>query len=86
LPATPGLDLQEACVCAYSADGWQISDLDAADSARYRDYHNDPRPVADRAAAARAALCLSFLHSDHARRRGTAGHGRMTDRPAVPLP
>jgi SAM-dependent methyltransferase len=63
LQETRGLELQDARVYAYSADGWQISDLDAAGSARYRDYHKDSRPVADLAAAARAVLCLSFIRS-----------------------
>jgi hypothetical protein len=55
--------LQDVRVYAYSAEGWQISDLETAGSAQYRDYHNDPSPVADLAAAARAVLCLSFLRS-----------------------
>jgi hypothetical protein len=66
LLGTPGLSLQDACVYAYSAEGWQFSDFEAAGSARYRDYHNDPSPVADRAEAARAVICLSFLRAGHA--------------------
>jgi SAM-dependent methyltransferase len=63
LEDTPGLELKDLRVFSYSADGWQISDLDAAGSAQYRDYHQDTSPVEDLAAAARAVLCASYLRS-----------------------
>jgi SAM-dependent methyltransferase len=61
LCATPGLDVHELRIFRYSAAGWQIGDLTAAAGARYRDYQKDPRPVTDRAAAARAVACLHFV-------------------------
>jgi SAM-dependent methyltransferase len=64
LQETRGLELQNVCVYFYSVQGWQISDLEGARSAQYRDYHRDPSPVADLAAAARAVLCLRFIRSD----------------------
>jgi SAM-dependent methyltransferase len=46
-------------VFAYEGDGWQLSDLDRAAHKRYRDFLADPSPVPDRAAAARAVVCVS---------------------------
>jgi SAM-dependent methyltransferase len=46
-------------VFAYDTDGWQLSDLDRAADRRYRDFLADPSPVPDRAAAARAVVCVS---------------------------
>lgn len=43
----------------YDKTGWQRSSIVDAASARYRDYTNDPRPVADLAAAARAVACVA---------------------------
>ena len=45
-------------VFRYSADGWQVSDLEAAADASYRDFTADPTPVEDLAAAARAVVCI----------------------------
>ena len=50
----------EVTVFAYSASGWQRSSLNAARQAHYRDYTQDPSPVEDRAAAARAVACLDI--------------------------
>jgi hypothetical protein len=47
-------------VYRYTSDGWQLSDLAGAAQAHYRDYHQDPTPVADLAAAARAVACVRF--------------------------
>lgn len=63
LQDAPGLSLRDTRVFRYSVEGWQISNLEAAESSSYRDYHADPSPVADLAAAARAVLCLSFIRS-----------------------
>jgi ubiquinone/menaquinone biosynthesis C-methylase UbiE len=46
-------------VFRYSADGWDVSDLDAAADAEYRDFTADPTPVEDLAAAARAVVCIA---------------------------
>jgi SAM-dependent methyltransferase len=46
-------------VFAYDGDGWQLSELDRAADKRYRDFLADPSPVPDRAAAARAVVCVS---------------------------
>jgi SAM-dependent methyltransferase len=51
-------------VFSYGEDGWQMSDLDQAADRRYRDFLSDPTPVADRAAAARAVVCLSVQLQD----------------------
>jgi hypothetical protein len=45
-------------VYRYSADGWQLSDLEQAAGERYWDHHQDPAVPGDRAAAARAVVCL----------------------------
>jgi SAM-dependent methyltransferase len=45
-------------VFAYGRDGWQRSSATAAAELRYRDWHADPAPVADLAAAARGVACL----------------------------
>jgi SAM-dependent methyltransferase len=47
----------EITVYAYSQHGWELSDL--ASKAEYRDYRADPRPVEDKAAAARAVACIA---------------------------
>jgi SAM-dependent methyltransferase len=44
-------------VYAYGARGWQLSSLEEAAAASYR-RADDPRPAADRAAAARAVACI----------------------------
>lgn len=44
-------------VYRYDADGWQVSDLDAAADAIYREHTKDPHP-ADHAPNARAVACL----------------------------
>jgi len=46
-------------VFAYSAGGWQVSDLDAASDAVYRVHTIQPDP-ADLAATARAVACLKL--------------------------
>jgi SAM-dependent methyltransferase len=48
-----------ATVFSYAESGWQVSDLESAADSRYRDFSADPRPVADRAAAARAVVCIA---------------------------
>ena len=60
LLAEMGTEPVALSVYAYSAEGWQISDLDAASNARYRDFLADSRPVADAAVAARAVLCVRW--------------------------
>jgi hypothetical protein len=45
-------------VFSYEREGWQVSDLGSATDKRYRDLLADPNPVADRAAAARAVVCI----------------------------
>jgi glycosyltransferase involved in cell wall biosynthesis/SAM-dependent methyltransferase len=47
-------------VYRYSLEGWQVSSLEEASDARYRDFLNDPTPVDDLAAAARAVACIRF--------------------------
>ena len=47
-------------IYAYGPEGWQVSDPELAASLSYRDFHADPSPVADLAAAARAVACLRF--------------------------
>jgi SAM-dependent methyltransferase len=51
-------------VFGYGETGWQVSDLDRAADRRYRDYLADPTPVADRAAAARAVVCVAVQIQD----------------------
>lgn len=53
-------DEHELNVFMYTPGGWRRSDLDQASSAAYRDFHADPKPVADHAAAARAVVCVSM--------------------------
>jgi hypothetical protein len=48
----------ELRIYRYSREGWQVSDLDAAADASYRDFTRDPSPVDDLAAAARAVVCV----------------------------
>jgi SAM-dependent methyltransferase len=48
----------EITVFAYSPTGWRQSTPAAANGAHYRDWHADPTPVPDRAAAARAVACI----------------------------
>jgi SAM-dependent methyltransferase len=50
-------------VYRYSRDGWQLSDLDEAADERYWDHHRDRAVPEDRAAAARAVVCLSIAAS-----------------------
>jgi len=50
----------EIAVWLYTREGWTRSDLDRASAATYRDYHADPSPVDDLAAAARAVACISM--------------------------
>lgn len=50
-------------VYRYSRNGWQISGLDEAADATYRDFTADPTPVSDLAAAARAVVCLALRFS-----------------------
>jgi SAM-dependent methyltransferase len=50
----------EITVYRYTAAGWELSDLDAAGDAVYRDYTRDQSPVGDLAAAARAVACLEL--------------------------
>jgi SAM-dependent methyltransferase len=47
-------------VYRYAHDGWQISGLDEAAGATYRDFTADPTPVSDLAAAARAVVCVAL--------------------------
>lgn len=46
-------------VFSYGDGGWQVSNLACASDRRYRDFLADPTPVADRAAAARAVVCVA---------------------------
>jgi SAM-dependent methyltransferase len=66
-----GSDVEHLCAVAaprkaslavyqYASSGWQLSDLERAEGAGYRDYAADPTPVIDGAAAARAVACLRF--------------------------
>jgi hypothetical protein len=64
LRGAAGLEEEELGVFRYTAEGWQISSLDEAADARYRDYQQDQTPAADHAAAARAVVCLSFTSSE----------------------
>ncbi len=48
----------EVAVYAYSPEGWQLSSLDDAAEARYHEHGSDPKPVPDRAAGARAVVCV----------------------------
>ena len=50
----------EVTVYRYTRDGWELSDLDAAAGAVYRDYTRDQSPADDLAAAARAVACLEL--------------------------
>lgn len=45
-------------VYAYSPRGWELSSLDKAAEARYHEHGSDPKPVLDRAAGARAVVCV----------------------------
>ena len=45
-------------VFRYSRRGWRRSDVRGAEGASYRDFHQDPSPVDDFAAAARAVACI----------------------------
>jgi ubiquinone/menaquinone biosynthesis C-methylase UbiE len=45
-------------VFAYQRDGWRRSTRSKAANRHYRDWHADPTPVADLAAAARAVACV----------------------------
>jgi SAM-dependent methyltransferase len=47
-------------VYGYGARGWQRSSLEAATSASYHDHHVDRTTPRDRAAAARAVLCVAI--------------------------
>ena len=47
-------------VYQYSANGWQISDLERAAGSRYHDHRREPGPASDYAAAARAVACIRF--------------------------
>jgi SAM-dependent methyltransferase len=53
-------ELLGATYYAYAADGWQLSTAEACADARYYDYHADPSPQPDGAAAARAVCCLEL--------------------------
>jgi SAM-dependent methyltransferase len=53
-----GWRTQVATVYRYSREGWQLSDLEDAADECYWDHHEDPTAPADRAAAARAVVCL----------------------------
>lgn len=48
----------DVAVYRYTPDGWTLSTPEEAADARYRDFTQDPSPVADRAAAARAVACV----------------------------
>ena len=48
-------------VYRYGVRGWQLSDLDEAAGATYRDFTADQRPVQDAAAAARAVACIRVV-------------------------
>jgi SAM-dependent methyltransferase len=56
-----GLERARVDVFAYAAEGWQISNLEGASEAVYRDYTTDPSPVDDLAAAARAVACIELV-------------------------
>jgi SAM-dependent methyltransferase len=47
-------------IYGYKRDGWQLSSVEEAAEARYRNFLNDPSPVSDLAAAARAVACIRF--------------------------
>jgi SAM-dependent methyltransferase len=50
-------------VFGYARDGWRRGTVPAAAGLRYRDWHADPAPVADRAAAARAVACIEAVET-----------------------
>jgi SAM-dependent methyltransferase len=58
LTAVAGWRTRVATVYRYSRTGWQLSDLEEAADERYWDHHEDPIVPEDRAAAARAVVCL----------------------------
>jgi SAM-dependent methyltransferase len=60
LAAIPPARKTSIQVYRYLVEGWQVSDLDEASDAEYRDSLHDPTPVRDLAAAARAVACLRF--------------------------
>ncbi len=47
-------------VYRYSVDGWQLSGLEEAADATYRNFLADPAPAPDLAAAARAVVCMAL--------------------------
>ncbi|MFA9269727.1 MAG: methyltransferase domain-containing protein [Baekduiaceae bacterium] len=47
-------------IFGYDAKGWQRRRAGEVAGHAYRDVHADPRPVADRAAAARAVACITI--------------------------
>jgi hypothetical protein len=51
----------DVTVYAYSAEGWQLSSLDDASEARYHEHGSDPMAVPDRAAGARAVVCIKAV-------------------------
>jgi SAM-dependent methyltransferase len=48
-------------VFAYQRDGWRRSTASMASGQHYRDWHADPSPVPDLAAAARAVACIEAV-------------------------
>jgi SAM-dependent methyltransferase len=58
LMATDHWRAASATVYRYSRKGWQLSSLEEAATERYWDHHRDPVVPDDRAAAARAVVCL----------------------------
>jgi SAM-dependent methyltransferase len=64
LLAAAGGAEEDVSVYAYSRRGWQLSDLDAAAEAEYRDALADATPVVDLAAAARAVACFAVERQD----------------------
>jgi len=56
-----GLSWTDSGIYRYGVRGWQLSDLDEAADATYRDFTADQRPVDDAAAAARAVACIRVV-------------------------
>lgn len=56
-----GGELLECTLYQYSADGWQLSDMEACANCEYFDVHTGEPFASDYAAAARAVACLLFV-------------------------
>ncbi len=67
----------------YTQQGWMASTRERAAAARYRDFTQDPSPVSDRAAAARAVACVCVSVDARVPRRRRLGIRRHPESPAV---